>query len=513
MKKIILISSIVVLVLGLTGCKKDFLETIPTESTSTKLSMSTLDGCMAAVNGIHRLMYSSVSYLGNTRQSAGGQSMLYIIADHMGEDFVAHAAGNGWFNSSYQWADHRNEANTDNAYQYAYLYQIIGNANLVLDYIDDVPDENKPDYKKIIKAEALCYRAFAHFWAVQMYAKRYDWAGNNSQLGVPLMTTFTTEPQPRSTVEEVYTQINKDLDSAIVHFTGNGQVSGLKSHFNLNVANGLKARVALTQGKWLDASKYAKEARKGKVLADARQLQDGFYTISNPEWIWASHQQQDQTTYFYSFFAYNSMNFGSSYIKTGPRKINAELYESMDPNDIRRNWWHSKETAQLNTAYPNLKANSFTLVKYGIYKFRVNGTNTMASSSVGDLVHMRTSEMYLIEAEAEARLGNDGLAQIALTAIMSIRVPGYTANNTGDALLDEIMTNRRIELWGEGFRWLDLKRTASTLIRTAAQGHQSNLCNGAVTMTAQGIAPDNNRWVYVFPRREKNSNPKLVQNP
>lgn len=30
--------------------------------------------------------------------------------------------------------------------------------------------------------------------------------------------------------------------------------------------------------------------------------------------------------------------------------------------------------------------------------------------------------------------------------------------NTGDALAEEIMNSRRVELWGEGFRFYDLKR-------------------------------------------------------
>ena len=38
--------------------------------------------------------------------------------------------------------------------------------------------------------------------------------------------------------------------------------------------------------------------------------------------------------------------------------------------------------------------------------------------------------------------------------------------NTGAKLADEIMTHRRIELWGEGFRWFDLKRLGLPLDRT-----------------------------------------------
>lgn len=47
------------------------------------------------------------------------------------------------------------------------------------------------------------------------------------------------------------------------------------------------------------------------------------------------------------------------------------------------------------------------------------------------------------------------------------RDASYTlSTNTGQALIDEIMVQRRVELWGEGFRFLDLKRLNLPLDRT-----------------------------------------------
>src|SRR5690606_20329474 len=86
--------------------------------------------------------------------------------------------------------------------------------------------------------------------------------------------------------------------------------------------------------------------------------------------------------------------------------------------------------------------------------------------SLGDVVYMRSAEMYLIEAEARARLGQDGLAAQALLTLNSARDDAYTlSTNTGQALIDEILLYRRLELWGEGFRFLDLKRLNQPLDR------------------------------------------------
>ena len=52
-----------------------------------------------------------------------------------------------------------------------------------------------------------------------------------------------------------------------------------------------------------------------------------------------------------------------------------------------------------------------------------------------------------------------GITLFHLKQEMCIRdSPEYKdLGNTGAKLADEIMTHRRIELWGEGFSWFDLK--------------------------------------------------------
>ena len=70
-----------------------------------------------------------------------------------------------------------------------------------------------------IKAQALTYRAFSFYQLVQLYADRYDIGGANTHLGIPLVTEPTQKGQARSTVADVYAQINTDLDEAIAFFT------------------------------------------------------------------------------------------------------------------------------------------------------------------------------------------------------------------------------------------------------------------------------------------------------
>ena len=87
---------------------------------------------------------------------------------------------------------------------------------------------------------------------------------------------------------------------------------------------------------------------------------------------------------------------------------------------------------------------------------------------------MRSAEMYLIEAEAKARLG-DATAADVLFELVSNRDPGYVkSTNTGMDLVEEVYLQRRIELWGEGVSWFDLKRLKKPLDRSGAgSNHRS----------------------------------------
>jgi hypothetical protein len=121
---------------------------------------------------------------------------------------------------------------------------------------------------------------------------------------------------------------------------------------------------------------------------------------------------------------------------------------------------------------------------------------------------MRASEMFLIEAEALARAGNDSQAAQVLFNFASQRDPEYTlTTNTGAALIEEIMIQRRIELWGEGFRFYDLKRLNLPLNRVGAN-HVETVINSKFEEPAG--TPN---WQFKIPISELNANENMVQNP
>jgi starch-binding outer membrane protein, SusD/RagB family len=483
------------------SCSEDYLETNPTSSLSTETVFTTTQNAWAALNGIHRMMFMQ---WGNMDQA--GQSGMMLNIEFLGEDLVSHARGNGWFIAMYQWNTSRNENSAQSWFPWRVYYRIIANANMIIENIDNATGPQAD--KDVIKGQALAYRGWAHFNLVQLYGKRYDWNNiPNNQDGVPLMTFNSIEPQPRATVEDVYTQIKLDLDDAITLL--DGKAVPAKSHLSWRVARGIRARVALATGDWATAASQAAQARAGASLMSAAQLLEGFTFISNPEFIWGSEQVTDEPTYFHSFFAFISFNFSSTNIRTNPKKINNVLYETMSATDLRRQLWEPDALVARDRVRAAGMPNSAIGTTHHSFKFQARGPG----DSRGDVPYMRTAELILIEAEANARLGLAGdaaattAAQNALFVLMSNRDPGYVlSTNTGQALLNEIMTHRRIELWGEGHRFYDLKRQNLALNRNGAN-HDATL---AIVMDVPAGDP---AWQWKIPIDEINANPLMTQNP
>lgn len=476
------------------ACSEDYLETAPTDQVAEASVFANVTNAWGAINGIHRNMY-----LRFNSQGQGGYGGLMIIKDMLGEDLVMTSAGNGWYNNIYKWLDHRNETDSDLLYPWNFYYKQIANANMIISKIDEAEgDQNDKSY---ILGQALVYRAWGHFELVQLYGGRYIASQNNTQLGVPLMVTPTFEGQPRATVEEVYTQILDDLNEAIPLLAGYDRLN--KSHINADVAKGIKARVALTMQDWSTAAAVA-----GEVISDGNydlmpqaDYTSGFNDYENDEWMWGCHVIEEQTTYFAHFHAYMSRNFSSTNIRTNPKAINSLLYDQISDTDVRKAVFD--ETGEhTDLGLPS----SFTEFPYTSQKFLAYG----GADSRGDVSFMRLAEMYLIRAEALARTpGQEATAAQVLFNLVSARDDDYVlSTNTGQALIDEILTHRRIELWGEGFRFLDLKRTNSALDRTGAN-HNASLAN------ILQVPAGDNAWQWLIPKSEIDANPAMEgqQNP
>jgi len=479
--------------ISFSSCNESFLEEIPTDSISVSTATETADNLFLIVNGMHRSLY--LRYQGS--QGKGGIGALMIQNDALGEDYVMTDRANGWFINAYQWNDHTSATDSDDLFPYRTYYRIIRNANTI---INAEGVQGSANLIKQAKGQALFYRAWSYFQLVQLYGKRYVAGSNNDQLGVPLRLEVTTDPLERATVEDVYTQVNQDLTDAIAALDGYSRPS--KSHISKTVALGLKARVALVQGNNIDASTLAVQARSGYNLMSFGEYFTNFSNYESEEWMWGSRIQEDQSMYFANYGAYVSRNYSSSNIRGNPKAINSTLYHKIPTSDVRSRIFDP--TGQHNNLPGGIVLPSnFNLEPYTSQKFIA----TDFGDSRMDVPYMRVSEMYLIEAEAKSRMGSDDAdAANALFEMSKVRNPSYTlSTSTGATLLEEILLQRRWELWGEGFRFYDLKRMDKALDRTGAN-HIPSLS------VIINVPAGDKRWEWLIPQDALNANPLLVQN-
>src|SRR5690606_20985909 len=138
-----------------------------------------------------------------------------------------------------------------------------------------------------------------------------------------------------------------------------------------------------------------------------------------------------------------------------------------------------------------------------LYKFydpaRVIGGQATITT---DYVFMRISEMYFLNAEAAAHLGNDAAAVTSLKAVLDERLDdtAYLDNLSGQQLLNEIYLQTRIEFWGEGKSYLAMKRNKATIVRGA--NHLSYI--------GVPIPYDDERLTFEIPEAELQANPLIT---
>lgn len=496
MKKGIKLFVLLAMLAQIAGCKKDFLQTNPTGETDGAAIIATTANASNVINGVYRYLHNRFD-----AQNQPGQGGIMLMFDFMGED-VNQARGT-WYspgNGTGGWVNHRNESYGYVSYPFRMYYRCIGNANVLIEGIDDAQGPEAD--KSRLKAEALTMRAWSYFYLVQIYAKRYAAGAPNTQLGVSMPLKPSDMKLPRSTVEEVYTQIVKDLEDAITLF-GTASAAPNKSHLSIHAARAIRARVALTMQDYVKAASYAKQVvdLSPYSLMSNADYTKGFNDISNPEWVWGVYIQPDQGDTFGSFMGQISYDGNTSYVRATPKRINSALYGMITATDIRKKMWEPTPTS---ANFP-LPANTFVREPYMSRKFSIRELPT-----IGDVPYIRLAEMYLTMAEAYAKTpGKEADAQAALYTLAVNRDPDYVlSTNTGQALIDEIMFQRRVDFWAEGLRWFDLKRLDLPLDRRVVPNYVSASGGGLLEVPAGDV-----RWQFAIPIAEIQANPNTERNP
>ncbi|WP_080777714.1 RagB/SusD family nutrient uptake outer membrane protein [Chryseobacterium phocaeense] len=469
--------------LVLTGCGQDYLDT-DLESTINNEQLATSP---AALQGLVDGIYTSLHTYGlaspGNHEDFGHKGILSGM-DMMSNDMVQTASH--YFVAFYSYTG-RVQTSARSLFAWKVYYQQIKAANNVITAIEEngITPENKSMY-----GQALAIRGYGYFMLARIFGPTY--VGNTSAACVPLYTKASLEGKPRATVGEVYSQITADLLKAIDNLDGFSRIN--KEKINKNVAQAFLAEVSLEMGNYAQAASMANLARQSFTQPTEAQWKDGFYDLdSNPDIMWGGIITSETSSFVASFFAHFDNTDPSGYAGgLGIYKsIDKRLYDIIPATDYRKSVYQAS-----NNAAP------YNVPKYANLKFR-----DQSVGNGGDYVYMRASEMYYIEAEALAKLGNEAQAKTLLSQITVLRDPSYTVTASGSALINEIILQKRIELWGEGCAWFDMKRLGVALTRDYA-GTNHNLLVGKLNIPA-----GDPRFTFQIPQSEILANPDVTQNP
>ena len=377
------------------------------------------------------------------------------------------------------------------AYIWTYFYKLIQNANAIITVVN--PETATKDQLGYLGA-AYAVRAMAYLDIARMYEFLPNDktssinADGNDVLGltVPIVTPDITEEQarnnPRAKKADMVTFIEGDIAEA-KKYIGNISDRLNRTMPNLACVYGLEARLNMWKEDYSAAATAAQQAIDASgmtPLSEAVALDKASGMNTYTEFMWCvnlvkeSDAVQSGIVNFTSWMS-NQTTFGYTGAATGQYMIcDKNFYERISDTDWRKKWWQAPEGSSLRDQSAKnhieyLSADDAeALPTYAAVKFRPGQGNTedynVGSATATPL--MRVEEMYFIKAEAEAH-SNPAAGLATLTNFMTqYRDPSYTTSaTTEEDAIDEIIFQKRVELWGEGQLFFDYKRLNLSVTR------------------------------------------------
>lgn len=474
------------------SCDKKLDELAPHNVNFEEQQFSTRQGIQKATVGNYANMGGGTEYSGaynmdylwiNLSELRGNNVKVIDIAS-------TNSLNNSKENDAFLFA---NSSSKDLGYSHWYwraAYRTLLGINLVLKNIKE--GETDADILQA-KGENLFLRAVIFFDLVRLYGRPY-YQAPETNLGIPLILSPITdinEKPSRATVKQTYEQIISDLTASAVLM----KTRPNNSYANRYAAFALLSRVYLYMGGTMMAPD-AGFNQKAKQYADS-VIMNGGYTLlqgtaytnyyqssnqTNTETIWAINHTISSSITSMAFQYPTLPNYSGSWARPSPDFVNL-----LSANDLRKNFYKKN-------VYAGNATDTLQCVKYGL-----NYTAIYCNAPTN---YLRLAEVYLNRAEAQVKAGDN---TNALNDLNVIRVrAGLTpaAGLTGQALFDEILKQRRLELAFEGHNSFDYFRNGLPMVRNYASYN-----SGAMT-----VNPTDPKVVMRISQDEINFNNNLRQN-
>lgn len=486
-RRFLIFTTLVPILLFVGSCDKQLDELRPHNVIFEDAQFDRPEGYSKAVTGIYALI-----------ASGSEQGFTGVFTDQ--QIFFSEAKGNtiksldAQINRLTDAFDYVNSSSRDLSDSYVYwrsAYNVLLHINKVLSRI--APDEANAVILQA-KGEALFLRGYLYFNLVRLYGKPYYQDPSNS-LGVMLVLSGDISPDfapKRASVQAVYQQVVADLEASIPLL----QAKKSNSYASRYGAEALLSRVQLYRGGTFTAPN--REANEKAFAHSDRVIREGGYTLLQDA-AYRSYYNTTNVGNKEDIFAINGefMNGSISMLWKMPPRINYTgglyrpspyLLSLMEENDAR--WAFYVENVTPGFPESNIAVNKYNIGFDAIYSrspYRV----------------LRLAEMYLNRAEALVKLGRNAEALADVNTIRERAGLTILSGLSGEALFQEILKQRKIELAFEGHASYDEFRNGLPMVRNYESGRSGQM---TVQPTDPGI-------LMQIPDEEIADNPNLAPNP
>jgi len=402
---------VMIMMIAVSSCTKNFLDKKPDQSLLVPTTLKDFRALLDANSDMNVAPYLNMVATDDIYTTEEG----LLSADYL-------------IRNSYTWEKDIYQSQTD--YNWNIPYQQVFYANVVLDGLENfTPEAGEQAEFNEIKGAALFYRSFAFYNLAQQFAAAYVPATAEQVPGIPVrLSSDVNIKSGRGTLKGTYGQMVNDFTEAEALLP---EQANFATRPTRAAAAAMLARVYQT----MQDFGHAREAADAAIRSPASLMDynDFSETVLRP-FPKLFPVNGNTEVLFYSPLISNA----SFLISPSLTFIDSVLYRSYDEKDLRRTLFFKPGTEGM------LFRGNYT-----------NGVNVFAGIAL--------DEVYLIRAEAYARLGNTAAAMADLNTLLRKRwrKAAYTDMSAADpdAALSIILEERRKELvYRNLIRWTDLKR-------------------------------------------------------
>ncbi|WP_426095921.1 RagB/SusD family nutrient uptake outer membrane protein [Flavobacterium sp. DSR2-3-3] len=371
---------------------------------------------------------------------------------------------------------------------YISAYRAAETATRVIDNINIIPQNAARDN---IEGQARFIRALNNFDLVRIYSKIPTQAPDaNASLGMYYLDVVEPFSKPsRPTVEATYKKVVDDLLIAADKIgTTNAIASGKASK---SAVYALLSRVYLYLGDFPKVIQYGNLAIAGNTVCPRANFVNLWKDVNSSGVLFKLRIDQ-----------VDGVTPGVVYNQTVASGVRSEFVVPKSFSDL------FQTTDIRKAAY--ISTSPFNGIPYNhVIKYLSRLTGNPA---IVDIKVLRVEEVYLNMAEAQYRINGGGLA--FLDAVRAQRYSAFVSGNeSGAALLNSILLERRLELAFEMDRFFTLKRLGSAMVRNAVEGDYASGLGTKVEATALTIPAGSFKWQLPIPQFQRDLNSNLQQNP